>query len=73
MTNDWVKNNAACAREQPVERHQEDQDERGVVADQVATHQRHERCVEPAHQPDTLVVQPEVVRRRPETVVHVEA
>ena len=59
-------------RPQPVERHEEHHDERGVVAEQVAPHERDVRRLEPRQQPDALVVQAEVVRRRAEAVVVVE-
>ena len=59
-------------REDPVERHEEDEHERGVVTEQVSPHQRHERRLEAREQPDALVVQRRVVRRGGESVVQVE-
>jgi hypothetical protein len=43
-----------------------------VVTHQVATHERDERGLEPAHQPYTLVVKTEVERRTAKTAMDVE-
>ena len=67
-----TKNRMPGAGNDPVERHEEDEDERPVVTHQVAAHQRDERRPEPRHQPNALVVQPEVVGRGAKPVVHVE-
>ena len=72
MASDCAKNSTPALGNSQYTGTSRTQDERRVVAHQVAAHQRDERCLEPRHQPDALVVQPEVVRRRAEAVVHVE-
>ncbi len=56
-----------------VEGNDEEQDERGVIAEQVATHDGHERRVEMAEEPQPLVEDCQVERRIAVPVVHLEA
>lgn len=56
-----------------VEGGDEEQDERGVIAEQVAAHDRHERGVEMGDEPEALVEDGEVKRRVAVAVVGLEA
>ena len=56
----------------PVDGDEEEQDERRVIAEEVATHKRDERSLELREQPHTLVVKRRVVTRRAECMVVVE-
>ena len=56
----------------PEHGHQEDEDERRVIAHQVAAHQGDERRLETRHEPDALVVQAVVVGRGTEAVMRRE-
>ena len=57
----------------PVQRDGEQQDEGGVVPEQVPAHHGHKRGVEPAEQPHALIEDPHVKPEGPVTVLHGDA